>query len=281
MKLTSLNDLILDGKTVKGDWELTPNHEVRYRAAGANEEIKLKGALVAADPDALVIAVTEKSSNGKVTSGLVRLSGRWQLNDRNQITFDVAKENGGKDTLTFKSGWNVDDKHKLIYTYRQGKTKDVQELVFNGVWDISDKSCLTYCLGGDSESAFHFRGAFQQKSIDAGKGEVRYQVGVDIKGKPKVQTIALFGQWRVSDDLNLCFEMEYSDREKQSITFGAQYSLNTTTAISAGLKSKHGEPLGVELILTKDIFNNDGQAFVRLKHSLEDSRIEAGMKMRF
>ncbi len=61
------------------------------------------------------------------------------------------------------------------------------------------------------------------------------------------------------------------------IAFGGEYALSGDSRIAVNLKNRSGEPLGIELILTKDIFGKDGQAFIRLQKSLEESRLEAGM----
>ncbi|MGH7890519.1 MAG: hypothetical protein ACRENF_08220, partial [Thermodesulfobacteriota bacterium] len=134
---------------------------------------------------------------------------------------------------------------------------------------------------GDSNSAFRFRGAFQTKSIIAKKGEIRYQAGVEIGGKQKIQTIALFGKWKLSRSLELAFEIEYEDGQRKAITFGGEYHLDGGRQIIVNLKSKEGDPLGIEVILTKDIFGKDGQAFLRLAKSLEESRVEAGVNFRW
>ena len=136
-------------------------------------------------------------------------------------------------------------------------------------------------MGGDSESVFHFKGAFQTTSIYAKKGEIRYQAGVDIKGKHKIQTITLFGKWLLSKDLRLDFEIEYADRKKKTISFGGTYSLSDSADITVNLKSQVGKPLGIELILTKEIFDGDGDLFLRLEKSLEESKIEGGVKFKW
>ncbi len=281
MKLTKFNELLEDGEVIKGDWELGPNHELRYRAEGLDEEFKFIGSLIATEPEALVFSVTEKQSDQKVVTSIQKLNGAWKLNSKNQITFAVEKESGENDTLTFQSGWKVNDTHEIVYTYEQinlkTKQKEIQELVFKGYWDISEKNRLTYYLGVDSDSSFRFRGAFQTKSILAKKGEIRYQAGVEVAGKRKTQAITLFGRWIVSRDLNLDFEIVYEDGKK-SISFGGQYSLDDKRQITVNLKRKDGEPLGLELILTQDMFNGNGQAFVRLQKSLEESSIEAGVR---
>ena len=129
MKLTKLNQLLEDGQVIKGRWIITPNHEVQYRFEGKDEEIKVTGSLIAAEPDALVISVTEKQKDQKIVTSIVKLSGVWKLN--------------------------------------------------------TEKNRLTYSIGGDSNNAFKFRGAFQTTSIYAKKGEIRYQIGVEVAGKRK------------------------------------------------------------------------------------------------
>ena len=281
MKLTKLNQLLEDGKVTKGTWELTPNHELQYRAEGLDEEIKFRGSLIATEPDALVFSITEKQKDQKIITSIAKLTGSWKLNPKNQITFEVEKESGKNDTLTFQGGWKVNDTHEVIYTCEQinlkTKQKETQELLFKGYWDISEKNRLTYLFSADSNSTFRFRGAFQTKSILAKKGEIRYQAGVEVQGKRQIQTITLFGKWVVSRDLNLNFEIEYQDGKK-FITFCGEYNLDGERQIAVNLKSQEGKPLGIELILTKDIFNGDGQAFIRLQKSLEESSIEAGVK---
>ncbi len=51
--------------------------------------------------------------------------------------------------------------------------------------------------------------------------------------------------------------------------------------VEARLKNREGEPLGLELVLTKDIFNGDGRAFLSFSKSLEGSVIEAGVRFRW
>ncbi len=280
MKPKSLDDLLKDD-TAKGIWELGPNHEVLYKSDDDSQEIQFNGSLVGVEPDALVVSYTERVSDQKVVTRLLKLAGTWQLNPNNQITFEVGRKSGKSDVLTFTGSWKVGDANEIVYTYERTdlktKTKEVQELAFKGYWDISEKNRLTYCVGGDMNNAFRFRGTFQTKSILAKKGEIRYQLGVEVDGKPKTKTITLFGKWIVSRNLWLDFEIEYDDGKRKCISFGGTYSLNDSTDITVDLKSEAGKPLGIEVILTKDIFGKDGQAFIRLQETLEESSVEAGM----
>ena len=285
MKLTKLNDLIEGGRGKKGRWELTSNHEVVYKSEGLDEEIRFMGSLIAAEPDALVLAVTERQSDQKVVTGLTKLSGAWKANARNQLLFEVEKEGGKKDVLTFRSGWKLDDRNRIVYSYEQTSLKKKQgllrEILFDGHWDLSEKNRLVYLVGGNSDSAFRFRGAFQTRSVFAKKGEIRYQLGAEINGRYKPREIILFGKWKVSRDLGLSFEIDEGRDKKRSLSFGGEVNLNGGKQISVELKSRKGEPLGFEVIFTKDFAGRDGQAFLRLRKSLEESSVEGGVKIRF
>ena len=317
MKLTSLNQLIENGETLKGRWVLDPNHEVVYRkGAGGEEEAGLRASLVAAEPDALVLSVTEKKSKGRVVTAedapgsargseavsargrtpradgrakrgpltsLLRLTGVWRTDEKNQITFEVEKESGKKDVLTFKGIWKVSKTNQLVYTYERKnlkrKTKELQTLVFKGTWKLSNTHELTYSLGVDSRSQFRFRGTFETTSLLAKAGEIRYQAGVEVEGKERIQTITLFGKWRLSRDLSLSFEVESEGGRKSALVFKAEYRIGKDYEISAGLKTQNGRLAGFELILTRDFLEKQGRGFFRLRKTLEESAVEAGVTL--
>ena len=272
MKLNKLNDLIEDGEAVKGRWEITPDHDIQYKKNGDVEEIKVSGSLVSAEPGALVIGVTERQTDQKIVTSIYKLTGTWKANPQNQLVFEIAKENGKNNALLFRSKWKINDQHQIVYTYDQvnlkKKKKESQELSFEGYWDISEKNRVTYFLGGDSDSAFRFRGAFQTKSILAKRGEIHYQIGVLVSGKHKIQTIGLFGKWKLARNLDLSFEIDYED-SKRSIVFGGEYSLDKESQVILNLRSEEGKALGVEVILEKDIFDGDGQVFMRFQRRVD------------
>jgi hypothetical protein len=254
-QVTALSDVLNDTKSKKGVWRLGPGHELQYKSRGKDEEVKLTGTLVAAEPGALVFSATAREANDTLVTGIHKLSGAWKLNAKNQITFEVEKERGKNDVLTFRNGWRINGNQEVVYTYREiglkRKTKAARELVFKGHWDITEKNRLTYLLGANSGSAFRFRGAFQTPSLFAKKGEMRYQVGVEAAGRHRLRTLLLFGKWKLSRNLSVDFEIEYSDGRKRSIAF------------------------------TKELFGRNGQMFLRLQKSLAESRVEAGVNLKW
>lgn len=283
MKLTRLNQLMEDGRALEGRWELDENHEVRYRAKHDTEEVKLKASLLAAEPDALVLAVTEKKEKHRVTTSLLKLTGTWRLDTKNRIVFDIERESGKKDILTFCGSWEVNESHEIIYTWEQRRhkrgTRQTTTLAFKGYWDISEKNRLAYYLEGDSDSAFRFRGTFQTKSILAKEGEIRYQIGVEVAGKRELKTLILFGKWKLSRDLELSFEVEYGDGKRHEIRFGAVFHPGEGLTIEAELIGLEGQSLGIEVILTKEFFKGQAETFLRLRKTAEESAVEAGVRI--
>ncbi|HXV19190.1 MAG TPA: hypothetical protein VD883_03845, partial [Candidatus Omnitrophota bacterium] len=199
--------------------------------------------------------------------------------------FEAEKKGGRTDALTFTGTWKVGPGHEILYTYDttnlRTKKKTSRTLVFSGFWDISKDRRLVYRLSGGTDSAFSFRGAFQTKSILAKAGEIRYQAGVEAGGKHKLQTIALFGKWKLSRSLALSYEIKYADGRKRAIRFGAEHALGRGRDIAVELVSSGGRPLGIEVIFTKDFFGKDGQAFIRLRRSAEESGAEAGLRIKW
>ncbi|OGX11842.1 MAG: hypothetical protein A2351_01300 [Omnitrophica bacterium RIFOXYB12_FULL_50_7] len=324
MKYKKLSDLQKDIETLDGKWELSPEHEVSCRERGLDKEATIKGSLVAAEPDALVVSVTvqeELDSNPqwigtasaragrsrpirRTVTGLVKLSGRWELDEKNRIAFSVKRGLGKYDTLTFQGAWEVNDNHEVVYSFeskqvlegrgkkRRRVTRVSQELVFKGEWDISEKNCLTYLIGVDNDSAFRFRGTFETQSILAKEGEIRYQAGIEYKtsrgAKRRLkQTIVLFGKWKLSDDLALSLELECANGKRSEIRVGTEFNLKKLQErlpllpdeVTVNLTSTEGDPLGVELVLTKDLFDGNAQTFVRFRESLKETAVEAGVKI--
>lgn len=281
MKLTSLNELIEKGKTVRGSWKLTPDHELRYRSDGPGEAVLVRGRLVAAETDALLFSVEERQSDQIVVTRIGKLTGAWKSDANNYIVFEVEKEGGKKDVLTFRSEWTVNERHEIVYSWQETqlkkKSKRLEQLVFKGHWDVSEKNRLAYSMGGDSDSAFEWRGAFQTKGVLAKKGEIRYQLGAGSFRRRRTRTLTLFGDWKVSRDFALSFDIEYANGRKRAIGFGGDYSLDKSKNIAVKLRSERGKPLGLELILTQKFLPRDAEAFLRLQHSTTaESRIEAG-----
>lgn len=286
MRINRLNQLIENGRIVKGTWGFNPQNEIVYRSSeNGVEEIRVKAALIAAEPGVLLLGVTQKKTSRLVETSLLKLSGVWRADPKNQLTFEVEKEFGRRDILTLRGAWEINETHDIVYTWERTrlktKTKSVSGLVIKGRWDITEKNRLTYYVGGDSTQVLKFRGTFQSHSLLAKTGEMRYQLGMEARGRTRLQTIVFFGAWKFSRKLELFFEMEYAFGVRAKIFFGGAVLLRPDSKIEVRLTAQNGEPLGVELIFTKDLFAGNAQLFIRLKRRAQESAAEAGMTLRW
>lgn len=283
MKFTRWNELMDERDVIRGSWTLNDNHELEYREKQDEKAVKLTAPLIAAEPDALVVAVTAKQADKRIVTSTAKLTGRWRANHKNQLVFEVEKEGGRRDILTFRGAWEVNESHEIIYTWEQRwlkrKTKQIQALAFKGHWELSEKNRLTYYLEGSSDSAFRFRGSFKTKSISAREGEIRYQIGVEVAGKKELKTITLFGKWKLSRDFELSFEIEYADGKRYEMRFGAVFHAGDGFTLEAELINREGHSLGIEVILTKELFKGQAETFLRLRKTVEESALEAGMRI--
>ena len=281
MKLTSLSELVKEEDGIGGQWRLNADHDLEYWENNEAKQAKFRASLVQAESNALVVAVTANEREDKFITGTARLTGTWQLNDKNQIVFDVEKKSGPTDRLTFQGGWRVNDSHEIVYTYepsdRKRRTRELQRLTFRGYWDITERNRLTYLLEGDAKSAFRIRGAFQTQSILAKEGQIRYQFGIEAEGTERLETITLFGKWKLSRDFALSFEIEYRGRRKHAIVFVSKFNLGHGRTIETKLMNKEGKSLGLEVIFTQESL--ESELFLRLRKSLEESAVEAGVKV--
>ncbi len=286
MKLTK-SQAVRDrnGKLIKGVWQIDKKHQIRYKATGENEEASLEATILDIEPAAIVLSHTAKQDDQKIVTTINKLTGVWRADDKNRLTFEVEREAGQRDVLTFRNAWRINKNHEIEYIYvRQElkrRIKHERKLVFGGFWDISDKNRITYRLARTADSYFTLRGALETRGIRAKRGEIRYQVGIEVDKKVRTRTVTLFGKWRYSNRYGLSFEVDYKDGRKHAIRFGAEYSPNSQDHIELNLVNTEGKPLGVELVLTRDFLKQDGQAFVKLLKNAEESRIEAGATWRW
>ena len=275
MRLTRLNQLIDKNKTIQGTWRLSGN-KIEYRREPGGKEVLLRGEWVSAAADSLAFLIREHSDqDSSVISRLWNLRGSWKADDKNQLTFFVQRDTQ-PDALTFEGGWETNKDQEIIYRF-----DGAHSLRFQGKWQIDSQKQLTYLLEGDSDSAFHFRGAFQTPSIHAKEGTIRYQIGCDLAGKRTLQKVTLFGKWKLSRALGLEFELSRPKEAAYSLRFRADYALGPRETISASLISASGKPLGYEVLFTREFLKTQGEAFVRLRSSLEETAVEGGFRFKW
>ncbi len=272
-----------------GTWRLTTDHQLglalRTREDGRQQELFLKGALIEARDNALTVSLERHGRDEKVTAQRVSLSGRWQADHRNRLTFAVDKADGSEDLLTLEGAWTVDGRQELRYEYRQRATQHQEAathaLRFSGTWDVRGASRLVYRLDAESRSAFAFQAALQSDSLNARDGKLVYQAGIRLSGgRTVVRKIVLFGTWKLNRDLSVAFEVPYADGRRQAITFKGTVAVGDRNTIAVALSDHHGELLQLAVTFSRR-FLDDAELFVRLQRSAEDAQLLGGVRVRF
>jgi len=284
----------VDGKpgpqtlNLDGTWALTPFHELALTLHESDQHerhtVYLKGALIQADANALVFALRQSTDQDLRTAQQLTLSGRWQADGRNRLTFLVGKADGSEDRLTLQSGWEVGTRHELLYRYRQrstGRGREEHTVGFEGHWDITRADRLVYRLSGSDDSAFEFRATLQSPSLLARDGRIIYQVGIGVAGGgTDTRRISLFGTWKLNRDLSISFEIPYAGGRVTAVRFEGEASLGPKNRIAVALRNSERRPLGISVTFTRELVK-DANLFLRLRKDAEERSLIGGVQVRF
>ncbi|MBI4003859.1 MAG: hypothetical protein HY353_02450 [Candidatus Omnitrophica bacterium] len=271
-----------------GTWALTRDHDlsftVRARDERPSQTVYLKGALLKAEANALVVAVHQADRENAEPSHRVALSGRWSADAKNRLVFSVDKADGTEDRLTFQGGWEVGPRHELLYRYRQRatstRTADERTLIFAGAWDITGADRLVYRLAG-SDSAFEFKASLQSPSLQARDGRIVYQVGIGLAGgRTRTARVVLFGTWKLHKDKTVSFEIPYTEGRRGAIQFGATYAFAGKNEVALELYGRRRQPLGISVMFSRRLLE-DARWFVRVRKEGEATEALAGVQGRF
>jgi hypothetical protein len=274
---------------LKGEWALTEGHDLRLTLDKQGREtlgdkITLKGEILDVKENSLLFAISTKTKANARLTYVLELGGAWKADKYNRLTFHVKKEKGRHDILTFKGAWEINKDHQIIYEYEKArllrKKKKLHTLTFKGHWNVTDRSRISYEFSKRSDSAFDLK-----TSAGIFKGnEIKCELGIGISGraKPVKRTVTLFGRWKVVKNLGLVFEVKYADRKPYSMVFGADACLTDKDTVSFKLRNDiENRDIGAEIELTRKILKGDGEAFVRLLKSRQETAVYVGAGFRF
>ena len=272
-----------------GTWRLTPDHALALTLHGAGREdrrsLYLNGAVVRATHDTLVFALRRRESDETRASQRLTLSGRWQADARNRLTFLLEQAEGEEDRLTLQGGWEVGPHHELAYRYERRLTPrgalQVQSLLFEGAWDIAGTDRLVFRMRGSSDATFEFTARLQTPSLIARDGRLVYEVGIGMAGgATRRQQVTLFGAWKVNRDLSVSFEVPYAGGRVEAIRLTGTFALGARNQVVAALSSRQGEALGLTVVFTRELFP-DARLFLRVQHDAEERSVIGGVQVRF
>ncbi|MBI4343061.1 MAG: hypothetical protein HY599_06810 [Candidatus Omnitrophica bacterium] len=273
--------------SLEGRWKLTKGRELTYTLRETDERfasrtVSLRGAITRADAHTLVFGFRQVDRTRLRTAQELSLSGRWQADARNRLTFLVERADGVEDRLTLSGGWEIGPHHELRYRAQRGAGDRAERLLrFDGAWDVTGADRIVYRLAGSTRSAFEFRAALQSPSLFAREGRLVYQVGMGLeRGTSRRQRVTLFGAWKLNRDRSVSFEVPYADGRVQAIRFEGTFSSARRDRVAVALITRRHEPLGLTVTFTRDVLP-DAKLFLRLRQDAEEQAVMGGVQVRF
>ncbi len=275
-----------------GNWVLNNNYDLEMHLTedktNDNQEIlTIKGKIISVAADKLVFEVKTFDTGGLFKLRLLQLSGTWQVDEYNQLTFKVSKKDM-PDILTFQGAWTLNQNQQIVYSFEKTelkrRSKVISEVEFSGFWEVNQANRLTYILSTATNSRFDFRAQLESPNLFPKEGVIKYRLGAGLckPNQSNVQIIELYGVWKFSRKLVLSFEMEYASGEFHSLYFGAEVRFGQNNQIEFNLLDRVGEKMGGSLIFTHKFLKElNADAFLRLKKLNTDFGVDVGVRIPF
>jgi len=282
--------------TFIGSWKLTAQDDLQLKVDKASylpeslsgiSRLTINGKIISAESNNLVFEVHSRDDKGLQQVRLLKLSGTWGSDDANRIFFAVTKRTA-PDILTLSGTWSLNDNQQITYTVKKfiliTKEKIRSTCTFSGYWRLSGKNRLAYIFSKGSLSRFDFRVQLETPNIYPKAGVIKYRLGTGVRqskrGRPVI--VCLYGEWRFSRNLSLSFEMECEKGIYRSLDFGALVNVTRRDSLELKLLNESGIDTGISFTCTHQFLKGlDAEVYLRVKRMMNDSRIEAGVRIPF
>jgi len=270
--------------TLSGRWSLDKKHNLviildKKHNQIVKDRLTLKAQIINAKADKLEFLIASKDQKGKPHLYTLALSGCWQADKYNRLTFSVKRTKDLHEQLTLRGAWEVNRRNQIIYTYTntslKKSKKNTHTITFKGYWQICKLNRLIYVLNKQTGSGFDFK-------ISLGKSAkygLEYEIGIG--ARPKRKKISLFGRWKVNRRLGLTFEMPAENGKITRLIFGAKLKLQNNTYLEARLKNSFGKDLGIKVRLSKTILKGIGETYLEALKDGQVISLVAGVGLRW
>lgn len=285
VKTPIVDDDIPEEFRLDGRWSLTRDHDLKLTLAtpdpvGGKSELLFRGEIVSAKGDVLIFGITTGSSDTVGSTYTITLSGAWQADKFNRLTFLIKNKTASRGELVFEAGWEIDRQFRIVYRYKKTvlkkRTKAARELILEGAWRLDESSRIVYNVAGELRDSSIVISASLAK-VTSNRIVYKISVGAARKRPPESVSLNLSGVWRITKGLGLTFEAERGADGKISCSFGAEASLTKDDTVIFRLKDlAAGRKRGVVVEFNRRLLKGDGEAFVRFLKSREETSILVG-----
>ncbi|MEI6631287.1 MAG: hypothetical protein WCL25_01575 [bacterium] len=268
----------------QGRWSLNNQHDLvltldKWNNQCQGDKLVISCNIISVKADELVFSAMTRDTKGEGHFYLLKLTGSWQADVYNRLSFSIEKEMGPTQRLTLECAWEVDRSNKLVYNYtKQGlkrKDKLSQSITFQGYWDIIDKHRISYIISRELDSLFDFQASFEKPL----KNSLQYQIGIGINNKKR--TLKIFGSWKANKKLGVCFEAKQEGKKIQNILLSTSYAIDDKHSLLVGLRNRSNKDLGIEVRLSRKFFADNGEAFIQALASKNEKAVSAGAGFRW
>lgn len=280
-----LRKLVLEGK-----WSLSEGHDLQLNILGANspyfgKTIIFRGNIEPPTGNKLGFRIRRSENISGLRATSIQLTGRWQADSNNRLSFRAAKSRGKYDILRIEGGWRVNKRNELLYRYSETalrtKTNKKITIIFKGHWDIN-KNRLIYRMDGYPGSFFNFHAGIRSRSLIASDGLIKFAVGIKYSEKKTYHTlkriITLYGTWKFEKNFSIGFELKYPSKDRYKIVFNIKEILSKGGSLTVSTEGPGNKGLKVTFQKT---FNNDAELFIGLSKIASEKRLTAGVRIKF
>ncbi len=271
-----------------GNWRLNKNHDLEFalKEIDARPEkgvLRFKGEIIAVEEDRLIFLLTAKRTDDIYRTQLIKLSGKWHLDENNRIVFIVKKQTE-EDILTFEAAWEINANQRILYRYEKTdlirRTKIIKTLTFNGYWDITEKNRLRYTLGKTEGSVFDFRVHLESPVVIGKERSIKYRVGIGLSGRkfPFMKTVVIFGKWKLNEKSEIAFEIEYEKGIFSAIGFTGNFRISEKRDLAVELKNRLGKELDIKILFDRKFLKGERAVSLRFRKRDEEKLIETGVR---
>ncbi|MEW5757930.1 MAG: hypothetical protein AB1755_00450 [Candidatus Omnitrophota bacterium] len=283
VKFSSFSDCPKQIK-LKGSWSLDKDHNIVFSlnkdGQFRDSKIIFKSEVIDARSNELGFSVSMKDSKGNYHFYILHISGAWQTDRYNCLTFFVSREKDLHDKLIFNGAWQVNKQNQIVYTYTKTilkrKIKIEREIIFKGFWEIAGRHRIIYVLDKKINSFFEFKVSVAKPA----RRGLQYEIGIGSRA-PFNKEFVIFGSWKINERLGIVFEMPYEQNRIRSIIFGASCKFINNYEAELRLRNDLCEDLGVNLKLSKIFPDNHGQLFMQALKNNKELSVVAGVGFRW
>jgi hypothetical protein len=270
-----------------GDWQLTEDYNLKLSLTEndyqyKDDELEIKGRIISGEAQELVFEAQCKKTPLQDKFVLLRLGGRWQANEFNELNFLVSKYKD-EDILRFRGTWSINQNQEITYVYEKPdrrRARRAQEFItLKGFWQINTKDKLVYILDLKNKSFLEFKVQLEEQNLRGEDAQIRYRLGMGVKELRQERVFSLFGKWNIRAKKNISFEIDYGKRGLRAIDFGASVFLNKNNEFVFELKDRREKDLGFSITFNRRFMKRRAALFARLSKLENDLCLEAGVKI--